>query len=76
MHELITYFYNLGFGRYIILGSGELLIRNVSKSDMGSYRCQTRHQLTNEVLTSSQAGRLIVTGKLIFVNQYPDLSYF
>ncbi|CAG2165909.1 unnamed protein product, partial [Oppiella nova] len=58
---LITSSANNGFGRYIILGSGELQIRNASKADMGSYRCQTRHQLTNEVLTSSIAGRLIVT---------------
>lgn len=58
---LITISTNKGFGRYIILGSGELQIRNASKNDFGSYRCQTRHQLTNEVLTSSIAGRLIVT---------------
>ena len=51
-----------GFGRYMILGSGELQIRNATKADMGSYRCQTRHQLTNELLTSSVAGHLIVTG--------------
>ena len=46
----------------MIVGSGELQIRNATKADMGSYRCQTRHQLTNELLTSSIAGRLIVTG--------------
>ncbi|XP_054160537.1 cell adhesion molecule Dscam2-like [Oppia nitens] len=51
----------MGFGRYVILNSGELLVRNASKADMGSYRCQTRHELTNEMFTSSVGGRLIVT---------------
>ena len=50
-------------GRYSILTTGELLIRNTSSSDAGSYRCQTRHTLTDELRTSEEAGRLIVTGK-------------
>lgn len=52
-----------GFGRYLLLSNGELHIINATKLDAGAYRCQTRHQLTNEVLTSAVAGRLIVTGK-------------
>jgi hypothetical protein len=49
--------------RYVILSTGELIIRNSSKLDIGPYRCQTRHQLTHETVTSSNAGQFIVTGK-------------
>lgn len=53
-------------GRYSILSTGELLIRNTTFSDAGLYRCQARHQLTDELRTSEEAGRLIVTGKFSF----------
>ncbi|XP_054166069.1 cell adhesion molecule Dscam2-like [Oppia nitens] len=47
--------------RYVILSTGELLIRNASKLDSGFYRCQTRHQLTHDIVVSSVAGQFIVT---------------
>ncbi|XP_023221184.1 Down syndrome cell adhesion molecule-like protein Dscam2 [Centruroides sculpturatus] len=51
-------------GRYSVFSSGELHIRNVTPSDGSmSYRCQTTHRLTNEIIVSATAGRLIVTGK-------------
>ncbi|XP_067123055.1 cell adhesion molecule Dscam1-like [Centruroides vittatus] len=49
-------------GRYSVFSSGELHIRNVTPSDGSmSYRCQTTHRLTNEIIVSATAGRLIVT---------------
>lgn len=50
------------------MGTGELLIRNVTFADAGAYRCQARHQLTEELRTSDDAGRLIVTGEFLLFN--------
>ncbi|KAL1485789.1 hypothetical protein MTO96_031748, partial [Rhipicephalus appendiculatus] len=48
-------------GRYSILPTGELYVRNVESGDrLRSYRCKTRHKLTNEVVTSASSGRLII----------------
>lgn len=42
-----------------MLPTGELLILNVSHMDaMRSYRCRTHHQLTQEAVVSSNAGRI------------------
>ncbi|KAH9506150.1 hypothetical protein DERF_010893 [Dermatophagoides farinae] len=48
-------------GRYTLLSTGELLIHNTTFQDSGFYRCQIRHQLTDELRTSDESGRLIVT---------------
>uniref|UniRef100_T1J6S4 Down syndrome cell adhesion molecule-like protein Dscam2 n=1 Tax=Strigamia maritima TaxID=126957 RepID=T1J6S4_STRMM len=49
--------------KYIILPSGELLIKEVDSNDAHTtYRCQVAHRLTNEVKISINPGRLIVTG--------------
>lgn len=50
--------------RYVILDNGDLLIRNSSRSDNGYYRCQTRHELSQETVLSSIEGHFIVNGKL------------
>ncbi|KAL3210794.1 hypothetical protein MRX96_036892 [Rhipicephalus microplus] len=48
-------------GRYSILPTGELYVRHVESGDrLRSYRCKTRHKLTNEVVTSASSGRLII----------------
>lgn len=56
--------------RFTILSTGELLIRNSSKLDVGSYKCQTRHQLTHEMVTSSVSGQLIVTGETLIISAF------
>ncbi|GIX66889.1 down syndrome cell adhesion molecule-like protein Dscam2 [Caerostris extrusa] len=49
-------------GRYSVFSSGELHIRNVTPDDGSmSYRCQTSHRLTHEIIVSATSGRLIVT---------------
>nr|XP_042900815.1 Down syndrome cell adhesion molecule-like protein Dscam2 [Parasteatoda tepidariorum] len=49
-------------GRYSVFPTGELHIRNVTPDDGSiSYRCQTNHRLTNEIIVSATSGRLIVT---------------
>lgn len=45
-----------------MLPTGELLIINVSHSDaMRNYRCRTHHRLTQEVVISSNVGRIQLT---------------
>ncbi|XP_054712904.1 cell adhesion molecule Dscam2-like [Uloborus diversus] len=47
---------------YTVLRSGELLIHETQEKDSNwSYRCQTRHKLTGEMVTSLSAGKIIVT---------------
>ncbi|XP_046638873.1 Down syndrome cell adhesion molecule-like protein Dscam2 isoform X13 [Daphnia pulicaria] len=49
-------------GKYMVLPSGELHIRDVSPEDgYKSYRCRTKHRLTGETRLSATAGRLVVT---------------
>lgn len=49
-------------GKYFILQTGELYIRNVNQGDsLKSYSCQTRHKLTRDVTSSATSGRLFVT---------------
>lgn len=49
--------------RFVILFNGDLLIRNTSRHDSGYYRCQTRHELSQETVLSSIEGHFIVNGK-------------
>ncbi|KAH7642831.1 cell adhesion molecule-like protein 12 [Dermatophagoides farinae] len=60
-HILVTASHNPHAGRYTLLSTGELLIHNTTFQDSGFYRCQIRHQLTDELRTSDESGRLIVT---------------
>ena len=54
-------------GKYVVLPSGELQIRNVSAEDgFKTYKCRTKHRLTGETKLSATAGRLVITGKLRF----------
>lgn len=64
--DAFLFLYSTDSGRYSILSTGELLIRNTSFADAASYKCQVRHTLTDELRTSEEAGRLIVTGKCRF----------
>lgn len=46
-----------------MLPSGELLILNVTRTDIQrSYRCRTHHQLTQEAVISGNVGRIQLTG--------------
>ena len=52
-------------GKYVVLPSGELQIRNVSAEDgFKTYKCRTKHRLTGETKLSATAGRLVITGKV------------
>ena len=54
----------LSDGKYVVLPSGELQIRNVSAEDgFKTYKCRTKHRLTGETKLSATAGRLVITGK-------------
>ncbi|CAL1264725.1 unnamed protein product [Larinioides sclopetarius] len=47
---------------YTVLYSGELLIHETQEKDAEwSYRCQTRHRLTGEMVVSISAGKITVT---------------
>uniref|UniRef100_T1IRM3 Down syndrome cell adhesion molecule-like protein Dscam2 n=1 Tax=Strigamia maritima TaxID=126957 RepID=T1IRM3_STRMM len=49
-------------GKYLILPSGELQIRDVRNTDgFSTYRCRTVHQLTKDTRLSATAGKLFVT---------------
>ena len=51
-------------GKYMVLPSGELHIRDVAPEDgYKSYRCRTKHRLTGDTRLSATAGRLVVTGE-------------
>ena len=51
-------------GKYVVLPSGELQIRNVNKEDgEKTYQCRTKHRLTGETKLSATAGKLVITGK-------------
>ena len=61
-------------GKYVVLPSGELQIRNVSAEDgFKTYKCRTKHRLTGETKLSATAGRLVITGRHIF-NIYTEWS--
>nr|ASU04347.1 Dscam5 [Mesobuthus martensii] len=47
--------------KYVILPTGELLIRNINPADaIRGYKCQLLHQLTSQSIISSNAGKIIV----------------
>lgn len=54
----------------MVFPSGELHISQVDQMDSQlQYRCQTRNKLTGELKQSSNAGRLIITGKALIKNR-------
>lgn len=51
-------------GKYLVLPSGELHIKEVGPEDgYKSYQCRTKHRLTGETRLSATKGRLVITGK-------------
>lgn len=57
-------------GRYSVLNSGHLHIRNVSRDDSGNlYSCKIRNLVTKEEKSSGNA-RIIVVGKLCLLCPY------
>ncbi|CAG0883702.1 unnamed protein product [Darwinula stevensoni] len=49
-------------GKYLVLPSGELQIRDVGPEDgYKSYKCRTVHRLTGETRLSATAGKLVIT---------------
>lgn len=64
---LIDIFLTSSDGKYVVLPSGELQIRNVVKEDGDkTYKCRTKHRLTGETKLSATAGRLVITGKPLY----------
>ncbi|GIX96641.1 hypothetical protein CDAR_550141 [Caerostris darwini] len=56
------------FRSYTVLYSGELLIHETQEKDAEwSYRCQTRHRLTGEMVVSVSAGKITVTVRMRFI---------
>ncbi|XP_035901244.1 Down syndrome cell adhesion molecule-like protein Dscam2 isoform X29 [Anopheles stephensi] len=52
-------------GKYMVLPSGELHIREVGPEDgYKSYQCRTKHRLTGETRLSATKGRLVITEPL------------
>ncbi|XP_049833932.1 Down syndrome cell adhesion molecule-like protein Dscam2 isoform X19 [Schistocerca gregaria] len=52
----------LNDGKYIVLPSGELHIRDVGPEDgYKSYQCRTKHRLSGETRLSATKGRLVIT---------------
>ncbi|XP_073812160.1 Down syndrome cell adhesion molecule 1 isoform X33 [Musca autumnalis] len=52
-------------GKYLVLPSGELHIREVGPEDgYKSYQCRTKHRLTGETRLSATKGRLVITEPL------------
>lgn len=63
---------------HTVLFSGELLIHETQEKDSNwTYRCQTRHRLTGEMMVSLSAGKISVSGKSfnLFINSL-NLSEF
>lgn len=61
---LLTILFFPSEGKYLVLPSGELHIRDVGPEDgYKSYQCRTRHRLTGETRLSATKGRLVITGK-------------
>ncbi|GFY71099.1 down syndrome cell adhesion molecule-like protein Dscam2 [Trichonephila inaurata madagascariensis] len=64
-HHQYVLIFSLSFPArsYTVLRSGELLIHEIQEKDSNwSYRCQTRHRLTGEMVTSVSSGKIVVTG--------------
>lgn len=63
-------------GKYLVLPSGELHIRDVGPEDgYKSYQCRTKHRLTGETRLSATKGRLVITGEstvqFMFISTVP-----
>ncbi|XP_059225656.1 cell adhesion molecule Dscam2 isoform X20 [Stomoxys calcitrans] len=59
--EVLTFSDNYD-GKYLVLPSGELHIREVGPEDgYKSYQCRTKHRLTGETRLSATKGRLVIT---------------
>jgi hypothetical protein len=55
-------------GKYLVLPSGELHIRDVGPEDgYKSYQCRTKHRLTGETRLSATKGRLVITGECAII---------
>nr|XP_036670175.1 Down syndrome cell adhesion molecule-like protein Dscam2 isoform X35 [Drosophila suzukii] len=64
---------NITDGKYLVLPSGELHIREVGPEDgYKSYQCRTKHRLTGETRLSATKGRLVITEPVGSVS--PQLS--
>ncbi|CAL7934265.1 unnamed protein product [Xylocopa violacea] len=60
-------------GKYLVLPSGELHIRDVGPEDgYKTYQCRTKHRLTGETRLSATKGRLVITEPV--ASQRPKLS--
>ncbi|XP_025152796.1 Down syndrome cell adhesion molecule-like protein Dscam2 isoform X46 [Harpegnathos saltator] len=54
-------------GKYLVLPSGELHIRDVGPEDgYKTYQCRTKHRLTGETRLSATKGRLVITEPIGF----------
>ncbi|XP_043509528.1 Down syndrome cell adhesion molecule-like protein Dscam2 isoform X2 [Frieseomelitta varia] len=54
-------------GKYLVLPSGELHIRDVGPEDgYKTYQCRTKHRLTGETRLSATKGRLVITEPVDF----------
>lgn len=63
-------------GKYLVLPSGELHIREVGPEDgYKSYQCRTKHRLTGEARLSATKGRLVITGKCSII-QFFNIFYY
>lgn len=63
----LQYICYISEGKYLVLPSGELHIRDVGPEDgYKSYQCRTKHRLTGETRLSATKGRLVITGKQIY----------
>lgn len=67
-------------GKYLVLPSGELHIREVGPEDgYKSYQCRTKHRLTGETRLSATKGRLVITGKsfwdILFITNLELIIY-
>lgn len=64
-------------GKYLVLPSGELHIREVGPEDgYKSYQCRTKHRLTGETRLSATKGRLVITGKFFICHLFIRFFYF
>ncbi|XP_050054033.1 cell adhesion molecule DSCAML1 isoform X3 [Aphis gossypii] len=62
VHTIFNTNNNNNYGKYLVLPSGELHIRDVTPEDgTKSYQCRTKHRLTGETRLSATKGRLVIT---------------
>ncbi|XP_050054055.1 cell adhesion molecule Dscam2 isoform X25 [Aphis gossypii] len=69
---------NKNDGKYLVLPSGELHIRDVTPEDgTKSYQCRTKHRLTGETRLSATKGRLVITDPIgTVIPKVPTKSKF